>query len=246
MILLSNKTPLRIYFSETNLILKSSLHLLRGLIRLSNTLTNQELEQTIIRTIKDKNPQTVEQLVTMIKQNFQIPEEKILQSIIKLQNAKRIHLKKLSQTPLCLAGYLKTNQTLWFWTTIASVITTAIVVFTIPENFYPYVYIRYVLGTIFVLWLPGYTFIKALFPTEVPIKTSEKSLDTIERIALSFGMSLALVPIIGLLLNYTPWGIRLTPIVLSLLTLTIVFATAAIIREYQVKIKANKENLNVE
>jgi len=58
-------------------------------------------------------------------------------------------------------------------------------------------------------------------------------LDTIERVALSLGTSLALVPIDGLLLNYTPWGIRLTPTVLSLLALTIVFATAAIIRENQ-------------
>lgn len=65
--------------------------------------------------------------------------------------------------------------------------------------------------------------------------TTEKYLDTIERVALSLGMSIALVPIIGLLLNYTPWGIRLTPIVLSLLALTIVFATAAIIRENQAK-----------
>jgi uncharacterized membrane protein len=46
------------------------------------------------------------------------------------------------------------------------------------------------------------------------IKTSTENLDPIERIALSLGMSIALVPIVGLLLNYTPWGIRLTPIVL--------------------------------
>ena len=45
-------------------------------------------------------------------------------------------------------------------------------------------------------------------------------------------MSLALVPITGLLLNYTPWGIRTTPITLSLLALTTAFAIAAIIREY--------------
>jgi uncharacterized membrane protein len=50
-------------------------------------------------------------------------------------------------------------------------------------------------------------------------------------------MSLALTPIVGLILNYTPWGIRLTPIVLSLLALTIVFATAAIIREHKAKVK---------
>jgi uncharacterized membrane protein len=62
---------------------------------------------------------------------------------------------------------------------------------------------------------------------------STENLETVERIALSLGMSIALAPIVGLLLNYTPWGIRLTPIVLSLLSLTLVFATAALIREYQ-------------
>jgi uncharacterized membrane protein len=49
------------------------------------------------------------------------------------------------------------------------------------------------------------------------------------------GMSLALVPITGLILNYTPWGIRTTPITFSILTLTIIFATAAIIMEHQTK-----------
>jgi len=50
-------------------------------------------------------------------------------------------------------------------------------------------------------------------------------------------MSLALTPIIGLLLNYTPWGIRLTPVTLSLLALTITLATAALLREHQIKAK---------
>jgi uncharacterized membrane protein len=62
----------------------------------------------------------------------------------------------------------------------------------------------------------------------LPQKTSSENLDTIERVALSLGMSLALTPIVGLILNYTPWGITLTPITLSLLALTVVFATAAI------------------
>jgi len=135
-----------------------------------------------------------------------------------------------------LTKYFLTEKAVWYWTTIAVAIATVIAVFVIPENAYPIVYIRYVLGSIFVLWLPGYTFIKALFPTKVPIKTSSESLDTIERVALSSGMSLALVPIVGLLLNYTPWGIRLTPIVLSLLSLTTIFATVAVIREYETAI----------
>jgi uncharacterized membrane protein len=83
------------------------------------------------------------------------------------------------------------------------------------------------MGTIFILFLPGYTFIKILFP--------KKELDNIERVALSIGMSLALVPITGLILNYTPWGIRTNPITISLLALTTSLATAAIIREHQTK-----------
>jgi len=58
-------------------------------------------------------------------------------------------------------------------------------------------------------------------------------MDTVESVVLSFGMSLALVPLVGLILNYTPCGIRLTTITLSLLALTIIFATAAVLRKYQ-------------
>ena len=208
---------------------------------MTDKTTNSDTTETIIQIIKERKPQTVEQLVTLAKEKLQISEREILETILQLQNEGKISLtKQQSQTSLNLTAYLKTEQALWYWITLTLSAATTAVVFTIPENFYPWVYVRYVLGTIFVLWLPGYTFIKALFPAEPPIKTSEKSLDTIERVALSLGMSLALVPIVGLLLNYTPWGIRLTPIVLSLLALTVVFATAAVIREHQAKIKVRK------
>jgi uncharacterized membrane protein len=92
---------------------------------------------------------------------------------------------------------------------------------------------------VFVLFLPGYAFIKTLFPQKLPIPTSSENMDTIERAALSFGMSLALVPIVGLILNYTSWGIHVTPVTLSLLALTIAFATAAILRESPKKSSPN-------
>lgn len=97
-------------------------------------------------------------------------------------------------------------------------------VFLIPENAFPFVYARYVLGSIFVLFLPGYSLIRALF--------GKKELDNIERLALSVGLSLALVPMAGLLLNYTPWGIRTTPVTLTLLGLTLVLASAAAVRDH--------------
>jgi len=197
---------------------------------LNKNLSRDAIDQEIIQIVKEKRPENVKQLIKLTQEKFPLPEQEILDRILDLQEKEKIRLKPY-QTPIPkkLANYLRSNQVYWYWVTITLTLATAILVFTIPENAYPLVYARYVLGSIFILWLPGYTFIKALFP--------EKELDSIERVALSIGMSLALVPIIGLLLNYTTWGIRLTPITISLLILTLTFATAAIIREHQTKHK---------
>ena len=86
-------------------------------------------------------------------------------------------------------------------------ISTAVVFLIIallPNNI-----LRVIFGLPVVLFFPGYTLLSALFP-----RTG--GLQGIERFALSFAMSLAIVPLIGLGLNITPWGIRLYPILISL------------------------------
>ena len=70
--------------------------------------------------------------------------------------------------------------------------------------------IRTILGIPMVLFIPG----SALFP-------KKDDLESIERIALSFGLSIAVVPLIGLGLNFT-FGIRLIPMLVSLCIYTII------------------------
>ena len=89
--------------------------------------------------------------------------------------------------------------------------------------FFPNSLARKALGLAFVLFFPGYVFITALFP-------NRKELDNLERLALSFGLSIAIVPLIGLGLNYTPWGIRLTPILVSLTFFNVLFGVVAVYR----------------
>ena len=74
-----------------------------------------------------------------------------------------------------------------------------------------------------MLFLPGYSLIATLFPRK-------DDLDAIERIALSFGLSIAVVPLLGLALNYTPFGIRLSPILTVLSVFTISLAIGAYVR----------------
>jgi uncharacterized membrane protein len=75
-------------------------------------------------------------------------------------------------------------------------------------------------GLVFILFSPGYALIAALFPRK-------SAIGGIERIALSFGLSIAVVPLIGLALNYTPSGIRLYPILISVLAFIILMAIVA-------------------
>jgi len=83
--------------------------------------------------------------------------------------------------------------------------------------------VRIILGLLLVLFLPGYSLIAALFPRK-------DDLDGIERIALSFGLSIAVVPLLGLALNYTPFGIRLVPVLVVLSMFTVSIAVVAGVR----------------
>lgn len=75
-----------------------------------------------------------------------------------------------------------------------------------------------IMAILLVLFVPGYVLVAALFPGSL---TPEKpEIDWIERIALSFGLSIAVVPLLGLLLNFTPFGIRFAPIVATITLFT--------------------------
>jgi uncharacterized membrane protein len=80
--------------------------------------------------------------------------------------------------------------------------------------------IRSVLGVVMVLFVPGYALMAAVFPGKMDI-------DSAERAALAFGLSVIVSPLIALALNYTPWGIRLVPLVTCLTLFTLACLLAA-------------------
>ncbi len=88
--------------------------------------------------------------------------------------------------------------------------------------------VRTVLGLLLTLFLPGYALIAMLFP-------KKKDLSGIERLALSFGLSIAVVPLLGLILNYTPAGIREIPVLLTVTFFTLACTLAAYVRRKRLK-----------
>ena len=146
---------------------------------------------------------------------------------MKNENTENGTQENTTHITISLKDYLFSNSSYWYWLIIILSCLTSLFVILIGEEVIPLVYFRHVLGAIFIMILPGYCLIKILFP--------KSGIDNFERTALSIGMSIALVSLVALLLSFTPWGIRTIPITLTLLTITIVLATIAIIRDYQVE-----------
>ena len=69
-------------------------------------------------------------------------------------------------------------------------------------------------ATPLILFAPGYVLVAAIYP-------GKGQIEWIERIALSVGLSIAVVPILGLVLNFTPFAFRFAPIVAILSSFTI-------------------------
>ncbi|MGB9827804.1 DUF1616 domain-containing protein [Thermosphaera chiliense] len=144
------------------------------------------------------------------------------------ENASRGRIRLVDpDPPKTLGSYiLRLDYSAWFWTLIILTIATAATVYAsgIMPTLTP---LRYLLGTVYVLFLPGYVLVEALYPGEDDLKP-------LERLALSIGLSLAVIPLIGLLLNYTPWGIRLDPLITALTLYNTAIGLVAAERKHKV------------
>jgi hypothetical protein len=199
------------------------------IVHTKNQHGSSNFDKLIIKTLRDEQPKTVTQLIKLVQLKNNMPEQEIVERVLLLQDQGKIVLKDQLPLSFTLKDYILSVHAYWYLVIVVVATVTATLILANLEHT-PIIggiilYARYLLASVFVLFLPGYSFIKALFPV--------KEIDNVERIALSIGMSLAIVPINALILNYTPWGISIPPITLSLLSLTLTLSTVAVVREHQ-------------
>lgn len=197
-----------------------------------------QTHEIVLAMIKKQKPQTVRELIKLIQEKDNLTEREKTNLILKLRKEhKHCFTKRQTLIPSTLSEFMFSKRASWGWAGIATAIAATISIFIIPENAYPAVYLRFSLGLLLVLFLPGYAFVRMLFPQKLFPPTGSNNMDNAKSITLGIGVSLTLISMIGLILNSTPWGINLAPITLSLLALTIVFTVGAIFREYQTNVQ---------
>jgi uncharacterized membrane protein len=97
------------------------------------------------------------------------------------------------------------------------------VVYLVPGDS-PLYAIRYVLGFVFVVFLPGYCLVNILF-------LGKNRLDPVETMVLSVALSFGVAGLVGLFLGLSPIGIAFTSITVSLGVIVLILAVVAYVRK---------------
>jgi uncharacterized membrane protein len=215
-----------------------------GRLRLDDILKDadkkdkDELLENLVLYSLNSNPRSVKDIITTVKtsingrSDLRIEDDEIIYAIKRLEYK---HILLYNSKADTLTKFIKDfylSMTLWL--VAISTCVTLLAVYVIPDVM-PWSIVRVISGGVFVLFIPGYALVQLLFP--------KKEMDMVERIAFSIGLSLAVVPLVGFLLNYSPWGIRLDPIVASISALSMVLALASVYRRYLINrdiIKGNE------
>ncbi len=114
-------------------------------------------------------------------------------------------------------------------TAVAAVLIALVDVSVVP--------IRVLVALPLLLFVPGYVFVAALYPGARPESSDigeSGALTALERATLSVAVSVAVVPTLLFVLNFTPFGITLVPLVVAIVAWTTLFSVVAFFRRRSV------------
>ena len=107
------------------------------------------------------------------------------------------------------------------------------------------------LGLAAVLFAPGYALVAALFPRKRSAKGSSDNVlervrdgsdvTLVERVVLALGLSVCIVPLLGLGLDYTTWGINRPSVGTTIGSTTVLLAGVGVVRRLRV---SSRERFN--
>jgi len=112
---------------------------------------------------------------------------------------------------------------LWLEIIVLYTVLTMVTVYFVSGDS-PLFVIRYVLGFVFVAFLPGYCLVNILF-------IGVNRIDSVENVVLSVALSFGITGLAGLFLGLSPIGINFTSITVSLSAIVLGLAAVAFVRK---------------
>lgn len=191
-----------------------------GIDRNPSTVIGERIQSRVLDESSSKDI-TLAKLVRDLSDELACKPDKIVSEIIKLQSGNKILVREPSPYK-GFSDYLLSPTSASFWELLVVTMVSAGLVLVSSGLA---LYLRYVFSSALVLFLPGYALIHFIY-----FKRAELSYLTLT--SVSFVMSLAITTLVGLALSFTPFGITLPGVTLSIAALTIGLALLTSLRKY--------------
>ena len=135
--------------------------------------------------------------------------------------------QKMSASSVSFVQYLTNfSENYWFYISMGIILGTLVSSYLLPPQS-PYTTLRGVVGSLFTLFVPGYSLIKALF-------IADRELTEIAVYPVSVVVSIVITYVVGLVINSMIWSMDRDYILLSLTVVTLVTAIIGVYRRYHV------------
>jgi hypothetical protein len=195
------------------------------------------LVEKVLEVFRTQKCKTVQELVSKIqKTDRTISTEEICEMIESLRDDGTL---ALIEPPIrgSFITYITRNPVVHFpfWAALAAVGLALFTIYLLPDaisNDGVWPMVRIITGSAAVLFIPGYGLSHLLFPSK------DRNRSVITHLGLGFGLSLAIVPILWLILENSPPGARFDLVVLSMGVAGISFNFGAMYRQFLSRGKA--------
>jgi len=179
-----------------------------------------ELRKSVLEHIKQKKVIKIEELM----KSLEIEEKTLVEILLELEDKKEIAIiEPIPKNKSFLKYFLDFNYSYWYhFVNLFSLIV--VIMNIIPNSIIPYIFKSFI-SILFLVFFPGFTLVQFLFP--------KREVSLTERFALSIGISIALVPVFGLI-SYYAFRVELVEATLLITLFTIFMNSLALYRKYKI------------
>ena len=192
---------------------------------MSRRHNTDDIDRAVKEIISIRQPSTGEDLVDIVTKEMSLSREEAIDSMLRLEARNEIQFRPVEdQPPTGLVEYLSSPRSLWYRGVNALSLTAVLSTFITP-SLGQLIIIRYVAGSIFLMFLPGFCITKIIYLGE--------EIGNLKLVAMSLGISVSVVSLIGMALNYTPWGISTTALTFTVFLLVLALSSICATRELE-------------
>ncbi len=177
---------------------------------------NVDISAEKLNSIEEYSGYRVKDLVNKLEDELKISRQKAIEKVYVMYTNFDIDTMPIAGD---FIDYLKTSKAKEYEIAIIVAITSLIFVsFNLTHV------LRIIFGIILLFYLPGYSLLEGL---QIEVSSG------LEKIILSITLSITLLLFIGLLLNYSPWGLRILPLTITITITVTSLVIIALIRSYR-------------